>query len=82
MNAYIVKQGDQVIKVRHGAYNKNEDGTPIIEENVKDFEDINKWKKQDYFEELRKEKVHGKEIESDIQQGWNSKDRSPDEKKL
>lgn len=82
MNAYIVKKDDQVIKVRHGAYNKNQDGTPIIESEIKDFSDINKWAKQDYFEEMRKEKIHGKKIESDIQRRWDREDGSTDAKEL
>lgn len=82
MNAYVVMDGDKVIKVRHGAYNKNKDGTPIVEENVKGFEDANNWIKQDYFEEMRKEKVHGKEVKDSLQRGWYSEDRSTDEEKL
>ena len=82
MNAYVVKKDDQVIKVKHGAYNKNKDGTPINEDEVKDFKDVENWVKQDYFEEMRKEKIHGKKIESDLQLRWNNKDRSTDEEKL
>ena len=74
MNAYIIKKNDQVIKVRHGAYNKNQDGTPIIEENIKDFSDADQWIKQDYFEELRKEKIHGKKIENNLQRRWDCED--------
>lgn len=82
MNAYIVMDRDKVIKARHGAYNKNKDGTPIIEENIKGFEDANNWIKQDYFEEMRKEKFYGKEVKNSIQCGWYNEDRSANEEEL
>ena len=82
MNAFVVMDGSNVVKVRHGAYNKNKDGSPIIEENVQGFEDANNWIKQDYFEETTKEKFYGKEIKDSLQRGWYSEDRSTNEEKL
>lgn len=81
-NAYVVMDKDQVIKVRHGAYNKNKDGTPIIEENVKGFKDADNWIKNDYFEEIDKEKIHGKEIRDNLPSGWYNENSSANEKKL
>lgn len=48
MNCYIVKDKDgNVIKVKHGAYNANEDGSLIEESKVKDFSDMDGWKRLD-----------------------------------
>lgn len=48
MNAYIIKnkKGD-IEKVKHGAYNKNLDGSDIDESKIKDFNEINNWIKVD-----------------------------------
>lgn len=51
-NAYIVKKGDQVIKVKHGGYNVNKDGSPIIDSQIKDFEECLKWQNTIPLEEL------------------------------
>ena len=44
MNCYIAKdkQGN-VVKVRHGAFNKNSDGSDIEKEKVKDFNEMYQW---------------------------------------
>lgn len=43
-NAYIVKdKRGEIIKVKHGAYNLNSDGTPISDNDIKDFSDMDKW---------------------------------------
>lgn len=51
-NAYIVKdlQGN-LVKVKHGAYNCYEDGTLIIDDEVKEFDEIFRWKKVNYFDD-------------------------------
>lgn len=51
-NAYIIKDKDgNIIKIRHGAYNANEDGSPIKEDSIKDYSEMKGWKKIDYFKE-------------------------------
>lgn len=42
MNFYLIKKGDEVVKERHGGFNFFEDGTPIKEKSIKNFEDLDK----------------------------------------
>ena len=42
-NAYIVMKGDEVIKVKHGAYDHNKDGSPITIETTKSLMDSDNW---------------------------------------
>lgn len=69
MNAYIIKDGDKVIKVKHGAYNKNKDGSDIEEDKIKDFHEADGWIKIDYFDGIMEEERYDgeKEIKSALQ---------------
>lgn len=42
-NAYIVMKGDQLVKLKHGAFDHNKDGSPITEDTVKSLMDSDKW---------------------------------------
>ena len=43
-NSYIVKnKSGEIIKIKHGAYNLNKDGSPIDESKIKDFSDMDNW---------------------------------------
>lgn len=53
MNCYVVKDNyGKVIKVRHGAYNFNKDGTPIDETKITDFKDMDAWVRINPIEEV------------------------------
>lgn len=44
LNCYIIKQGDEIIKFKHGCYNACTDGSDI--DDPKSLDDINKWFKE------------------------------------
>ena len=43
LNAYIIQKNGLNVKIKHGAYNKNSDGTDIDESKIKDFKEVYNW---------------------------------------
>lgn len=50
-NAYIIKKNDAIIKVKHGSYNTNFDGTVIHDDEITDLEEVFNWQKAVPLEE-------------------------------